>query len=98
MLADFRRFAVARKTPQIPAARYNIGRMRHFHEFRYQLRLVLAVAVDSHKHVVTAADCILESRAKGGAIPQITLVGNQLDVIPSSQQLRSAVGRAVIDD
>ena len=64
-LANLGWIAVARKTPQLPAAGHDVGRMRNLTESRNQLRLVLAVAVDRNRRVVTLVNRIFKCRVQG---------------------------------
>ena len=70
---------------------------RRLDQPRDQLRLVLAVAVDRHQHVVAAPDREVEGRHQGRPVAQVPRVVDQMDVVPPGQQFRSAVGRAVVD-
>ena len=62
------------------------------------LRLVLAVAIDRHEHVVMETDGVVERRFERRAIAAVFRVADDKYVVAGRQEFGGAVGRAVVDD
>src|SRR5690606_199532 len=67
-------------------------------EARDAERLVLAVAIDRHQHVVAVSLGVVEGRLESRAVAAVLLVPDEMDVLERIEHFGRAVGRAVVDE
>src|SRR5207247_2579072 len=83
---------------EVTAAGDQVRVVDRFQEHGDATRLVLAVTVHRHKHVVATLRREIEGRNQGGPVAAVLLVRDEVNARFRGQQIAGAVGRAVVDD
>ena len=94
---SFRRTGVAGELLEVSTARDDVGVRCRGNELGNHARLVLAVTVDRHQHVVSLAQGKIEGRLEGRAVTAVLRMRQHSNVASGRQHLGGAVARTIVD-
>ena len=89
---------VLAEVAQVAAAGYDVGVVDRFEQHGDAGRLVLAVAVHRHQHVVVVIQRVVERRDQGRPVAAVLRVRHDMQARLGASSRGGAVGRAVVDD